>query len=354
MRTSGFGRLLFGADLPPSGLATSPDFGPDSARCSVRPRMSESEGRPVGQGEELGSVAVVLSDGGREPGLAWSREAVRGGPPCSILRRTSDVEARSIELPERDDLGPSTRALPAMRSGVTVGRLNVGGVGFVRLHVIPDGLWLGVIVLPRLREGDVTLGACELGPLGEMPLRLGGLKVSRLGPPPLDAETLGRLGALKLDRLGPLRLGAEKLARLGALKLERLGPLRLGAEKLARLGALKLDRLGPLRLGAEKLARLGALKLDRLGPLRLALEKLGRLNEPPPLEARDPPNDDLDPPPPPDERACDPLLGPFADAEAAKTANTSPNTAAATVARRSGAVHEAGLLRPDMALPLLS
>ncbi len=312
MRTSGFGRLLFGADLPPSGLATSPDFGPDSARCSVRPRMSESEGRPVGQGEELGSVAVVLSDGGREPGLAWSREAVRGGPPCSILRRTSDVEARSIELPERDDLGPSTRALPAMRSGVTVGRLNVGGVGFVRLHVIPDGLWLGVIVLPRLREGDVTLGACELGPLGEMPLRLGGLKVSRLGPPPLDAETLGRLGALKLDRLGPLRLGAEKLARLGALKL------------------------------------------DRLGPLRLALEKLGRLNEPPPLEARDPPNDDLDPPPPPDERACDPLLGPFADAEAAKTANTSPNTAAATVARRSGAVHEAGLLRPDMALPLLS
>jgi len=126
-------------------------------------------------------------------GSRLEENAGAGELPCPSLRRTSEVELRSTNSPERPDFELPTCATPELRSGVTACRLKIGGV------------------------------------------------------------ELDRLGALMLDRLGALRLGAEKLDRLGALrlgaeKLDRLGALRLGVEKLERLGAL--------RLGAEKLDRL--------------------------------------------------------------------------------------------------
>ena len=317
----------------------------------MRRRMSASEGRPVGHGEELGLVAVVLSDRCRESGFARSREAVRVGPPGSSLRRTSAVEARSSGTLACHELAVRLRGVTAPGSGLTLGRWKTGGVLRARLPAVNS---------PRAEEGfgglnerELRLGAVALcRPFPDEPL--GELKLGRLGAEGLDRLgelKLGWLGAEKLGRLGPARrvgeeldrLGAEKLDRLGAEKLDRLGPLRLGAEKL--------DRLGALRLGAEKLGRLGALrlgaeKLDRLGVLRLGAEKLDRLDERPPLEARAPPDDDLDPPPRPDDRPRSPPREGSAIAVAAKKAIAAANTAAAPV-------HETGFVTPAMALPLL-
>ena len=178
---SGFGGLLLGEDLAPSGLGAYLVPRPDSEPCSMRRRMSESEGRPDGEGEELGLVAGILSDRGRESRFASSREAVRVGAPCSSLRRTSDVEARSIDSPERLELPGPSRVLAVLRSGLTLGRMNVGGfdglvasglrLGAVGLdRLIPDRLWPDDLVLPPVEEGGR-----RLGPLGEVRLRLGAL-----------------------------------------------------------------------------------------------------------------------------------------------------------------------------------